>query len=387
MTLISFFDEDPLDNIGDILYLKPDTCVFIGESSVISKQRRKTINRFLSSRGLPTQTKFFTILCGDMEEAKDRLARLVMEYPDCIFDVTGGTEMMIALAGIVAEKCEIPIYQRKGQSCEILWQRGCKLSPTAEFLTVSEVVSLHSGSILHSYPMPKFDGELRKWIPVLWNVSRKNPEAYNSLCNGLAFLMGKNESSKALELVVSSQSYDRAPSIDTELLRSLEKAGLIRDLDADWGGLSLQFRSQEIRDVLTKAGLLLELATCLAAEQADDRAAGVSLDWDGADPEDSVIQTRNELDVMLTFGIVPVCISCKNGLATKEALYELDTVSRHFAGRFAVRILVASYVDRDSKSVEHLMQRAKDMNIVPLFNVHEYSFAEFSQELQKHFPH
>ena len=386
MTLISFFDEDPLDNIGDILYLEPETCIFIGESSVINRRRKNSISRFLEQRGMEITVEYICIPYGDVEEARDRLARLVMDYPDCVLDVTGGTEMMIALAGYIAGKWDIPLYQRKGRSGQMLWQLDCDLSSKKVALTVPEAVGLHSGAIISSTPVPDLGEALSRQIPLLWEIARQNPGAYNSTCNGLSYLTENNELPDTLEVVVPGQVFEDAPYIDPEILLSLEKHGFIQNLNAQWGGISFTFCSQEIRSILTKAGTLLELVTCLAARHADDRAVGVVLDWDGTEMDKAVIQTRNEIDVMLTFGLLPVCISCKNGVFGRDALYELDTVSRHFAGRYAKRLLVASYVDKDQVSVDYLRRRAHDMNIVPLFDVHKYTFDALAKVLQKHLP-
>ena len=41
MTLISFFDEDPVDNIGDLVYFQAERCVFVGPDKVMRKKRRR----------------------------------------------------------------------------------------------------------------------------------------------------------------------------------------------------------------------------------------------------------------------------------------------------------------------------------------------------------
>ena len=50
MTLISIFDPDPLDNIGEILFVNPDKCIFIGESPILSKAERRKIDHAHSVR-------------------------------------------------------------------------------------------------------------------------------------------------------------------------------------------------------------------------------------------------------------------------------------------------------------------------------------------------
>ena len=385
MTLISFFDEDPLDNIGDILFLNPDLCIFLGESSATMTKCLNRIRKLLDSRKLPTQVLAQSVPYGDMDSAKDVLTRLVAKYPDAILDVSGGSEMMISLAGTISETFDVPIYQRRRRSSHIHWQNGFKYTTNRVHLTVSEVVSLHCGVILNAQKAPKPKEELTRDIRTLWEVARTNMAGYNALCNSLSYLMKRNRSQSELELTVDPSDLSNAPYVDKELLSAMDEAKLIEGLSFENGGLHLRFRSYDMQNLVTKAGCLLEFATCIAAGRSSDSAVGVVMDWDGVVGGSSA-QTRNELDVMLTYGMLPVCISCKNGRFDKEALYELDTVSRHFAGRFAKRILVASYVGQPESTVETLKQRAIDMEIVPLFNVQNYSFDEFTGELRKYLP-
>ncbi len=383
MILISFFDPDPLDNIGDILFFQPSKCIFIGESSVIRKNEKKKILQFLKNRGMATAIDYHCIPSGDKDEALNRLTRLVEANPDCIFDVSGGTEMLISLAGYVAQLFDVPLYQRKGQSNELLWQMHCNLVPHKVSLTIDEVVALHSGKVLSATEAPEPGDRLYKDIPKLWEIARKTPDQYNSLCGAFAYLVAHSEGTDPLELKVSADVLSSSKGrLHMPMLREMEESGLIRDLQRPEEGLVLRFCSAGIRETLTKAGNLLEMVTVLAGAFAHDSAMGISMDWDGKLALYGNSGTRNELDVMLTVGLLPICISCKNGKIDNNALYELDTVSRHFAGNFAKRILVASYVNQNSTSADFLEQRARDMGIIPMFDVHKYSFEEFAQTLK-----
>ncbi len=59
----------------------------------------------------------------------------------------------------------------------------------------------------------------------------------------------------------------------------------------------------------------------------DDALNGVVIDWDGEFHDEEVedlYDTENEIDVLLMHDIVPVFVSCKNGIVTSEELYKLD---------------------------------------------------------------
>ena len=385
MTLISFFDEDPLDNIGDILFLKPDVCVFLGENGSTMERHLKGIRKVLDNRKLPTQIIGQSVPFGDMASAKDILTRLICKHPDAILDVTGGSEMLIALAGNIADVFDVPIYQRRNRSSRIHWQERFMYPTNRAHLSVADVVCLHGGAILSAQTPPRNNDALTWDIRILWDIARRNMSEYNALCNNLSFLMKRNKSTDPLELVSDPEDYRCATNLDRSMLTAMNDANLIQDLSFENDTVQLRFRNYEIRNLITKAGCLLEIATCIAAGRTSDSAIGVSMDWDGV-LSNSTVETKNELDVMLIYGMMPVCISCKNGHFEKEALYELDTVSRHFAGRFAKRIFVASYVDESPATVANLKERARVMGITTLFNVQNYTFDEFAQKLQSHLP-
>ena len=386
MTLISIFDPDPLDNISDIIYFNPDKCIFIGESPTLSKKERRRINRFLDHRGMKTAIEYHCIPNGDLDEATNRMTRVVQDNPDCIFDVSGGTEMLLQLAGRMTEMFDIPIYQRKGPGSNILWQRDCFMNPGKVSLTVEEVVALHSGIVLDAVSAPKAGEPLYRHIPKLWEIARRDPDNYNRLCGALSYLVAHNEAEETLALRVSEVTLNFCiDKLDRSMLEAMAEADLVRDLHIGTDGLSLTFPDYDIKATFLKAGNLLEMVTCLAASTfADDCAMGVVMDWDGHVDEDMTDDTTNELDGMLTLGLQPVCISCKNGKIDKEALYELDTVSRHFGGNFAKRILVATYVNTKASTTEAVIRRAEDMNILLLHHAHHYSYPEFVEKLKSY---
>ena len=93
--------------------------------------------------------------------------------------------------------------------------------------------------------------------------------------------------------------------------------------------------------------------------------------------------TKNEIDILLTRDLVPVFISCKNGEIHKEALYELETVADRFGGRYARKFLVASYISTNEESRKYIIQRAKDMNINLICDVHSLTRDGFKTLLKK----
>ena len=79
--------------------------------------------------------------------------------------------------------------------------------------------------------------------------------------------------------------------------------------------------------------------------QSDDCRIGVHIDWDGIiHPWGADV--LNEIDVLAMCDNVPVFISCKSGKMGAQqslhALYELETVTRRFGGKYAKKVLVTT---------------------------------------------
>lgn len=386
MTLISFFDEDPADNIGDLLYFQAERYIFVGPDRVMRKRRRRNIRSFLEERGLQTKVEFQSVPANDLVEAVEILRGLVLDYPDSVFDVTGGTELMLAAAGILTGTYEIPMYQRRRQTGSILWQYGCEMESQKASLTIREAVNLHSAKVFDSEIFPRWvmTDQLRQDVEALWQIAKDDAAGWNNTCDAFAALADETVEGDLLQVAVTSQvGHEASLRINEKVLLGLMDGGFVLDFDGNWGGMSFRFRDENIRRILLKAGNLLELYTCLAADFADDRDVGVPLDWDGVIQSWGVIDTRNELDVMFTVGITPVCVSCKNGICDKEDLYELETVANHFGGRFARKILVATYVSRNPNSRSSILQRAKDMGITLIPDVDFLTMEELSDKLRE----
>jgi len=129
------------------------------------------------------------------------------------------------------------------------------------------------------------------------------------------------------------------------------------------------------KDVLDKDGLPVY----------DDALNGVVIDWDGEFHDETVEEfydTENEIDVLLMHDIVPVFISCKNGIVTSDELYKLDTVAERFGGQYSKKVLIATSVDCLGEAGKYLRQRAKDMNIRLIENIQDIDDAELTRKIR-----
>ncbi|MBQ3004644.1 MAG: hypothetical protein IJD88_01815 [Clostridia bacterium] len=65
---------------------------------------------------------------------------------------------------------------------------------------------------------------------------------------------------------------------------------------------------------------------------------GVVIDWDGKlhdENTEKVLDTENEIDVLMMHGVIPVFVSCKSSSVDSNELYKLNTIAEKFGGPYA----------------------------------------------------
>lgn len=170
-------------------------------------------------------------------------------------------------------------------------------------------------------------------------------------------------------------------------------SGMLTALDNDSVHFSLRFKNEQVKRCLTKAGTILELKTYLIATSLteqdgsaryNDVMTGVFIDWDGVVHEqtESAVDTENEIDLVLMRGLVPVFVSCKNGAVGEAELYKLNTVANRFGGAYARKLLIGTTLGKSGRGKQYFLQRAKDMKIQVLDEVHTLSDEQFRKKLK-----
>ncbi|MDO5479224.1 MAG: DUF1887 family CARF protein [Clostridia bacterium] len=153
--------------------------------------------------------------------------------------------------------------------------------------------------------------------------------------------------------------------------------------------VSFFYKNDSVRRLITKSGNVLELYGYMLIKEimaedesfADDCDVGVFVDWDGVLSFGA--ETRNEIDIVVMKDFIPVFISCKNGEVYKEALYELDTLARRYGGKYARKIMFASYVSSDEDKKEYIKLRAADMGIMLVDGIEKMTREEFKEKLKR----
>lgn len=114
----------------------------------------KAYEKFLVSVGNDTtQIDYCSVIPHDLGNIVTALEKIVMDYPDCHFDLTGGDELAMVAIGIVYERHKdkgIKLHQyniRTGvvYDCDM---DGRVFSSEIPSLTVEQNIILHGGSIV-----------------------------------------------------------------------------------------------------------------------------------------------------------------------------------------------------------------------------------------------
>ncbi len=387
MTYIEFFDKNSTENICACIARKPERVIFIGRDRKKMENAILRYNEILSKRGLKTELISKGISPNDLGRIVSMLEELTSKYENCVFDLTGGDELYLVASGIVFNKYP----ERKIELVRFNFHTGtvndCDGNGEPEFknmptLSIEENVIAYGGRVIwgdDKFGMThrwKITPELLSDIDIMWDICKKNAKKWNSLINMLAAAGRISRSENSLEqsanvtmLSSATESLITKKTFDLETVEALYDSGLLKSYEFNGANFRVSYKNSDVKRCLTKAGQVLEMKIYKSALEAKDEfgrpiyndvLTGVCIDWDG---ESNKIDTENEIDVMMMHGLVPVFISCKNGLVDMDELYKLATVAERFGGKYSRKVLIASSLDLDTSFGRTLRTRAEDMGI------------------------
>jgi len=402
MTLIECFTDSHLDNIAACLYFRPDKLIMLGDLRQMEAplERYRTV---LRNRGIPTRITQQDIRDTDLRTLCGVLTRLVQSDGDCVFDLTGGGELVTMAVGAVyaglngekRQRVRVEKYHHDiGKAVECI--NGCRILPgTPVQLTVKELIFLHGGRMLPDTWQPPADFTA-KALEGLWSVVSDAPREWNKSVSLLREFESRSDSKTDISLPLgklkgSISNFDEKEETVRNLLDSLARQGVIRD-QSSRNQLRYRYESEALRFCTQKAGNVLEVKTLLEARGIrengqpyfHDCRMGVSIDWDGVFhlPAAHIPETRNEVDAVVTRGTTPLFISCKNGYIGEDELYKLHTVASRFAGSRCRKMLIATDLNQKNDSSNRaFIQRAWDMDIFLVPDAASLSPEEWRQTL------
>lgn len=408
MTIIEFFDETSIDNIVSALLCAPDKVIFIGDNG---RKMKKSVERYKSvtdGRGLKIEYSYKKIGRNNLGNIVELLSEIAEQETDCVFDLDGGEDLFLVAIGMVAQKYsgKVKMHRfnvRNGVLADCDADGNTCLASKAE-ISIEENVKIYGGRIIYSDEKENaayrwnFDDEFICDVENMWAICRSDAGLWNSQITSLAQINKLFCRKEGLEVEVN---YEIAKKLLNEngvnfvfspgLLKRLERVGLIRCLDFDSDSFSFAFKNESVKRCLTKAGQILELYIAVEAMKLknpdgtqvyNNVMTGAYIDWDGNIGDSDEVDVENEVDVILMKGLIPVFISCKNGVVEIDELYKLSTVAERFGGKYAKKVLVAAELDKLGIKADYIRARAADMGIRVLENVDEMSETALHKSLK-----
>lgn len=400
MTLIECFDRSLMENIAGCLYLRPEKLILLGDEARMQAPARH-YRTVLKQRGLDTQVVLRNLRKGDVAGTARELADIVRKEAECVIDLSGGDEQVIlavgaTLAGLDDDRRRHVSVQKfdpergTAQDCD---GDGRVISGHAAALSVRELVALNGGTATAGTPQISGDRETAA-LDRLWSMAASDPKGWNRSMAVLGEFESRSDSKTQICLSLDRlrggiRNFDEKEAQIRDLLEEFRDRGIIHDRSSR-DVLRYSYTSPLLRCCTQKAGNILEIKTLLEARALredgrpyfDDCQMSVTIDWDGIvhDPMERVPETRNEIDVVLTRGLVPLFISCKNGDIGDEELYKLHTVATRFGGPYARKMLIATDLDRKSAAADRsFVQRAWDMDIFVVTDAAELSREDWAR--------
>lgn len=400
-TLIEIFDGCQIENVVAGLRFRPEKIIFIGYKNLIREDKKRAIENLFRQKSIEVDIEYEIVSRFDYNSVVEKLNNILDRTDGAFFDITGGKDMILSAIGEVAYVRSVPVIQLNIITGQFIPVKNCEQISDypKSFLTISECVAVNGCSVIHNYPEDfpwDFNDEFKKDIEIMWSLCKRNCGLWNR--ESLVFeSLEKYGSIDDNLLVKANLKYMKEHNADTLLVTRfidyLIKHHLISDYKNDGEMVELRYKNSQIRSAISKAGNILELYSYVLINEIsqenpgwyDDTDIGVYIDWDGVihSDEEKYYDTKNEIDIFLTRDLVPVFISCKNGEIHKEALYELETVADRFGGRYARKFLLASYISSNAESRKYIIQRAKDMNINLICDVHNLTRDDFKALLKK----
>ena len=400
MTYVEFFDRTSIENICACLTDAPERVIFLGDNKELMDHYIANYKKVFGD-GDKIQFESRKVDKGNMEHVVKKLADIVNECEECHFGITGGEEILMLALGIIYERypdkniqihkfgiCDNRIYD-----CD---KDGNTIFKETPALSVKENVLIYGGDIVYgditedkTY-LWQMDEEFEQDIENMWRICRTNGRAWNTQINvfeachkkGAASADGLTVTAKFSEVRNYLAQHRASYRVIRGIINQLCHKGLITKYEENEEQLVVSFKNAQVKRCLIKAGTVLEMKVYASARSLRDSHGtliyndvmnGVVIDWDGElhGVKENFYDTINEIDVFLMHGMIPVFISCKNGVVEAEELYKLNTVAERFGGKYAKKVLVATALDSLGETGKYIRQRASDMNIRVVENLSE----------------
>lgn len=371
-----FFDDEPIENVTTCLHYKFDKVIFFGDKNVLDGRKDYT-EKFLKTHCNVKDVTFIEISASKPNKVISTMTKAIereqRQGNDCYFDITGGEGLSLFAFGAISKDLDIPVHMydiEKDELCEFKNNSDICISNNVPaqniHLNLEKYIEMHGGKINpylnKDYKHQHTENDL-KHIQSLWDLSHQFLREWNQFSNFLSQCAQELHVTLDLDTVRNGIANRNRLSISKVnlILDACADAGVLYDVSHSNGYFRFSYASDFVMRCMCVSGDVLEQYTYLQERRTEgnnDCLIGVHIDWDGVFHFERDNDVLNEVDVLSLYGNIPVFISCKNGAVDKSAMYELETITERFGGKYARKVLAVT------KPLAHVYElRAEEMGI------------------------
>ncbi len=362
-TNIELYDDRPIENVLGTEMFRPEETVFICPQEVVEdKELHRSMENYFAYRGIPVKLTFVAASLLDTVKVEKTLKRVLESHEDCAIDIAGGSDAALFAAGAISGDTPVYTYsRRRNMFFEIKNAPFARGVACTVRLDAESCFLMAGGTLL---PGREDNAKLKERLPqidALFSVYASHRRIWNRQISYYQKLSSGEDSLKA-EGPLTGKADNGRVTADEDMLRDLEKAGLINQLTVTEENVSFRFPDETVRFWLRDMGSVLELQVyraCLAAGCFDDVILSAVVNWRADEKRRDAV--TNEIDVMAVRGVQPVFISCKTCEIKTEALNELAILRDRFGGKGSRAIIATSAPSSKSRNV--MRKRAAELDI------------------------
>ncbi len=384
--LIKFLSKEPVENLITTMHWRLNKVIFFGYEDYL-KLRQKDTERFLNKYCGVERVEFHAVsrtnLANILKKIRDEVAAEHARGNRVYLDLTGGKGQVLAAFGMVEKELSLPMHlywiseDRLIEYCEDRERRLSEtVQPQSVELDLDRFIEMRGGVInyrMHKEIKEIDDDETEEVVNAIWEMFEKYENQWSSLSGFLQKTLRSESLSVDLDARETRENLKKTRAFTDEFLETFlregEMRGIFREVECSRRSFRFTFRSRTVRNILTDAGSILELHTYqILRALTPNCKVGVHLDWDGVIHTKSGRDVVNEIDVLALHGLIPTFVSCKIGMADKNALYELSAVAARFGGKYSKMMLVTAkgMSETDLLRAEEMEIRVMNRNLEPL---------------------
>lgn len=386
--LIEFFDKENLNNCVSQLHETFDRVIYLYLEFQRNARTEPVFSALINFNRIRAgvEPEFIPVKNRDVDSVLQILSGLINAEDEFRFDITGGRELFIIAAGMFlgsygGKNISVIQYSVRSGKAILRYPPDSRDPEKNYFLSVRELIALHGsaveeGNVRHDLKKGGFGNDLIKF----WNAVKKQNNIWNKFCclpnfkrsagGTVFFRRTASAEEKKLFKTVTDELADKKliTVLSDETVDGVNYSSFVSRMtpDADF--------------LFDKGGNILEMISYLAVKTADpdaDVLVSVPVDWDGVVSGEPG-ETKNEIDLIASDGRTPVFISCKNTEVTNSFLYELQSVTAHYGGRYAKCVLISTV--HNSVAIR---SRARAMGIELVDEICAESYEKFFKRIKE----